>query len=73
MDIGTLVWCTITATISIMGTPVKDHETAALGRVRYVFGTSLIVDFSEYAKKQKYIGEYNSITVEDFMCTKEEK
>lgn len=73
MIIGTMVWCTITATITILGQPVTDHETAAKGRITKIEGEYLRVDFSEYARKQQYQGQYYDIRLEEALCVKADK
>jgi hypothetical protein len=69
MTTGTIVWCIITVTLHTFGADTEQHDTAAKGRVTKVEKEYLQVDFSEYAKKQRYIGNYNSVRVKSYECT----
>jgi hypothetical protein len=68
MSVGAIVWCTISVTLSVLGTKVEDYETAALGKIVKIEPEYVYVDFSEYAKKQQYIGQYYYVKVKDYMC-----
>lgn len=63
------VWCTIIVTLGVTsGLMPDDFETAAKGKVLQETGSHYLVDFSEYAKKQKYIGNYNNKLVDKDKC-----
>jgi hypothetical protein len=70
MTLHMLVWCTITVTLKVFGTTdVDDFETVAQGRITKIQGEDMWVDFSEYARKQGYIGDkYYNVHVKDYEC-----
>lgn len=70
MILGMFVWCTISVTLPVFGTKDLDnYETVARGRITKIQGENLSVDFSEYAKKQSYIGDkYYDVHVKDYEC-----
>jgi hypothetical protein len=45
-----------------------DYETVAKGRITKIVGEDMWVDFSEYARKQGYIGKYYNVYVKDYQC-----
>jgi hypothetical protein len=44
------------------------HETAAKGKLIQETGDSYLVDFSKYAKKQWYYGDYSKVLVRKDKC-----
>ena len=62
-----IVWCTVFVVIIGHGLPFQ-AETAAKGVVKHETGTHYVVDFSEYAKKQNYSGDYSNYTVNKDNC-----
>lgn len=61
-----VVWCTLSVVIGGFF-----HETAAKGKVKQETGISYLVDFSDYAKKQGYEGDYSNYTVKKENCLEE--
>lgn len=57
--ISLIVWCMITVTMD-----GDEVETAALGKVV----SRNTVDFSEYARKQGYQGDYSKVKVTEKSC-----
>jgi hypothetical protein len=62
-----IIWC---AMIVLFGDGVF-YETATKGKVIMDKGQSYVVDFSEYAKKQGYKGNYSFVTIEKYLCLEE--
>lgn len=67
-----IMWCTISIVTMFSGLPWVT-ETAAKGKVIHETGSSYILDFSEYAKANKYEGNYTAVTVDKDQCIKDEK
>lgn len=67
MVTGVIVWCLITIKTGILGVP-EEYETSAKGLVTKINGNELSVDFSKYAREQKYIGNYYDIQINEDRC-----
>lgn len=61
-----LLWCLVS--IMLDGSQV---ETSVKGKMMHEAESFYILDFSEYAKKQGYEGDYSSFTVNKDYCTKD--
>lgn len=71
---GLIVWCTINVVIICIGTSVTCiSETAAKGKVISENEQQYLVDFSEYAIKQEYQGDYSHRFINKDNCVKDEK
>lgn len=70
-----ILWCTLHVFLVCgTGDTVCSVETAVKGKVvdeSVMFKYK--IDFSEYAKKQKYIGNYSEVTVDRDNCIKDKK
>jgi hypothetical protein len=62
-----IVWCTIIVTLGT-GWDSETVWTAAKGKVLAETGTDYAIDFSEYATKQKYQGDYSNKLVDKEKC-----
>jgi hypothetical protein len=72
MTINTIVWCFIIVSMNVNSfNRVEQAETAAKGRVTKVEGDYIYVDFSKYAREQKYIGDYYNIKAKSDECTRD--
>lgn len=69
-----LMWCTLHVFILCATNTVCSVETAVKGKVvnQQDFGY-INLDFSEYAKKQKYVGNYSNVFVRKDNCIEDEK
>ena len=61
-----MVWCTLV--VILFGDNV---ETAVKGNIISETKTTYTLDFQEYAKKQKYEGNYSSVVVNKEECIEE--
>lgn len=69
-----LVWCTmIVTTVNCLLCNAESVETAVQGKIISENDHSYLVDFSEYAKKHEYEGDYSHRIVEKFNCVKEKE
>lgn len=68
------VWCSIFVLIHCVNFNDNSarclHETAAKGYVIGEMPTQYMVDFSEYAKKQGYVGDYSGKMINKDNCVK---
>lgn len=67
MITGMMVWCFLTVT-----TDTNEVVTTAVkGRVTKASSDSVYIDFSEYARKQRYIGLYYDVKLTETDCIEE--
>jgi len=64
--INTIVWCLITVTLQ-----GSKEETAVQGKIIKVTDENYFVDFSQYARQQRYEGVYYYYEVPKYQCIKE--
>jgi hypothetical protein len=62
-----IVWCMITVILG-SGFNAEKLETAAKGKILAETGKHYLVDFSEYATKRKYIGDYSNKLIDKDQC-----
>lgn len=65
--VNTIVWCMITVNLFSKG-----EETAVKGKVIKENDKVYFVDFSEYARQQRYEGAYYYYAVDKDKCIKED-
>lgn len=55
------------------GQPLCSNETAVKGEVLSQTSKTYMIDASEYAKKQKYVGDWSIKLVDKDLCVPEKK